>query len=244
MRAVKATTQIAVWSRHYETALRSHLGQNRKSSLEPAAKLGRRAVTLGLDTLAVARVHAQVLKRRMSPAGKALSGMRAIAAASDFFAETVVPIEKTHRAARNAGVRVAQLEHALQERTAEVTASTRRLQRSIIRRQGAETALKESGSHRARLLREALRLQAHLQQATRAMLRAREHARQKMSRKLYDEIAQRLLGIHVRLLALEEAMKSGAEGVRKGIGSTQRLVKESARKVDRFAHEYGIENEA
>ena len=44
-------------SQRYVTALRKHLKQGPRASLQPALGLGRRAVVLGLETLELARIH-------------------------------------------------------------------------------------------------------------------------------------------------------------------------------------------
>ncbi|MBI3867228.1 MAG: hypothetical protein HY299_01750 [Verrucomicrobia bacterium] len=41
----------------YEAALRKHLRPGARQSLQPALRLGRQAVALGLETLELARVH-------------------------------------------------------------------------------------------------------------------------------------------------------------------------------------------
>ena len=44
-------------SRRYQAALRNHVNQKSGASLEAAHGLGRDAMTLGLETLDVARIH-------------------------------------------------------------------------------------------------------------------------------------------------------------------------------------------
>jgi hypothetical protein len=48
-------------SQRYVAALRKHLQQGPQASLKPALRLGREAVTLGLETLELARIHEQSL---------------------------------------------------------------------------------------------------------------------------------------------------------------------------------------
>ena len=55
-------------SRQYQAALRTHLKRSRPVSLRPARDLGRRAMTVGLETLDLARIHERRVDRTC-PAG-------------------------------------------------------------------------------------------------------------------------------------------------------------------------------
>ncbi|MCX7010339.1 MAG: histidine kinase [Kiritimatiellaeota bacterium] len=224
------------WSRLYQTALSKHL---KKVNLRPALELGCQAATLGLETLDVARIHEQILVKLVAPGGSIRSRQKAISRAERFFAEAIVPIEKTHSAALQTDVRVQQLSQTLRRRTVESSASTRHLEQGIVRRQAAETALTVSGKHRLKLLQEARALQQRLLVQTRKMLAAQETERQKNSHQLHDEIAQILLAIHVRLLTLKTSSQANTENLKKEIAETQRLVKQSAMTIQRLAHEHG-----
>jgi signal transduction histidine kinase len=103
-----------------------------------------------------------------------------------------------------------------------------------------EQALKKSGEHSRKLLKESRRLQKHLQRLTHQLLLAQEDKRKKISRDLHDEIAQTLLGINVRLLTLKKEAAIDAGGLKKEIASTQRLVDKSVKSIKRFAREFGI----
>ena len=78
---------------------------------------------------------------------------------------------------------------------------------------------------------------------TRQLFSAQEDERHKSSHQLQDEIAQLLLGINVRLLTLRKAAKAGAGTFKKEIASTQRLVGQSVRTTNRFAHEFSLHHE-
>lgn len=176
MDAMNTSPDIARWVRRYQSALRTYLGQGPRASLRVALGLGREAAALGLETLDVARIHEQALKKLVLPNGTARTRQRIISRTKAFFEETLVPIEQT-RAAAKADVRhVEQLGEALRERTAESSASTRRLKRGVVRRKAAETALEKSGTHRSKLLETSHRLEDRLQDQTRKMLAAQEGA--------------------------------------------------------------------
>lgn len=224
-------TETVGWSRRYQTALRKYVKQGVVASLRPAFVLGRQAVALGLETLDVAKVHEHALTNVVAPGGSSGTRQRMIVRASSFFAETIVPIEKTHRAALKADIHVKHLTQTLRRRTAESSASTQRLNRSILLRQGAEKALKKSGKHHAKLLVKAHRLQKHLRQLTCEILSAQEDKRQKTSRQLHDEIAQVLIAIDLRLLTLKKAARAGTANLKKEIANTQQLVQKFAGKL-------------
>jgi len=161
-----------------------------------------------------------------------------------FFTESIGPIEKTHRSALRAEVRVKQLTRALCERAAESSAMTRHLERGIVRRQAAEAALKRSRKHRLGLLQESARLQRRLRDRTREMLSAQEDERRKTSRQLRDEVAQALLAIHVRLLALKKAVKLNTRNLGIEFAETQQLVKQSVQTMHRLARESNGDDQA
>jgi signal transduction histidine kinase len=109
------------------------------------------------------------------------------------------------------------------------------LQRGIILRKTVESALKKSGEHYAKLLKDSLQVQEGLRELTHQVLAAQEDERQKISRELQDEIAQTLLGINVRLLSLKREARNNTNGLQNEIASTQQLVIDSAKSVRRSA---------
>jgi signal transduction histidine kinase len=222
-------------SQRYRASLQKHLKQGLRASLQPARRLGRQAVALGLETLDVARIHEGALATLESSSSR--DGI--IKRAEIFFSETITPIEKTHRAALKANVRLSQLQRRLGRRTVDLVASNRSLKQRIAQRKTVEQALKKRGEHFKKLLKESLALQKYLQHLTHQILSAQEDKRKEISRDLQDEIAQTLLGINVRLLTLKKEAAVNAKGLQKEIASTQRLVDMSVKSLDRFAREFG-----
>jgi signal transduction histidine kinase len=216
----------------YAAALRKYLEQGPGGSLKPARGLGEQAVTFGLETLDVTRMHQAALTTLPPGSGDGMAKRAEI-----FFSEAVIPIEKTHGAAVKAD---AQLDHAnkrLEQRTADLAASRLSLKKSVARRKIVEEALKTSGQHSKKLLAESQRLQKYLRHLTHRILLAQEDKRKKISRELQDEIGQVLLAINVRLLALRKDATSRAKGFRKEIASTQKLVVKAEERIQRFARE-------
>ncbi|MGD0061351.1 MAG: histidine kinase [Verrucomicrobiia bacterium] len=217
-------------SRQYATALRRHLKQGPRASLQPARGLGHRAIDLGLETLDVARIHEAAVASLEASSRR--DGM--IKRAEMFFAEAITPIEKTHRAALKANVHLDQLARTLDRQAVELAASGRHLKRGIVRRKAAEGALEKSGKHHASLLEQSRLVQKRLQHLTHQIVLAQEDKRTEISHQLHDEIAQTLLGINVRLLTLKKEATVNAKGLRKEIACTQRLVEKSKKTLSRY----------
>jgi signal transduction histidine kinase len=222
-------------SRSYTSALQKHLKQGPPAGLQPARGLGRQAVSLGLETLDVARIHEEALATLEAASSR--DGI--IKRAEIFFTAAIAPIEDTHHAAIDANIRLNQMNKTLNRRTVELAASNRSLKQSVVRRETVEKALRKSEGHSKRLLEESHRLQQHLRYLTHQILTAQEDKRKKISRDLQDEIAQTLLGINVRLLTLKKEAAVNAKGFKKDIASTQRLADKAKRSIKRFAREIG-----
>jgi signal transduction histidine kinase len=222
-------------SQRYVTALRQHLKPGSRRSLQSALGLGRQAVVLGLETLEMARIHERAIATlELSKSRNGFTRQAEI-----FFTEAITPIVETHRAARQSKIQLDRLNETLNRRTVELAATNRQLRRGIVRRKSVEAALRKSGEHYTKLLKDSLQLQEGLRQLTHQVLVAQEDERKKISRELQDEIAQTLLGINVRLLSLKQEARSNTKGLKNEIASTQRLVVKSARSVRRVAREFG-----
>jgi signal transduction histidine kinase len=221
-------------AQRYAGELRKFLKQGARASLAPARRLGHESVRRGLETLELARMHEGALTRLELAGGRSGPLKRA----EVFFTEALTPIVETHQAARQSKIDLNRLNLLLGRRTQELAATNRLLKRGIVRRKSVETALKVSGVHYSRLLRESLQLQEGLRELTHKVLAAQEHERKKISHELQDEIAQTLLGINVRLLSLKKEARTNTVGLKNEIASTQRLVAKSAKSVRRVAREF------
>jgi len=136
-------------SRRYQTALRKYLKPGPRPDLQVAHTLGRRAMALGLETLDLARFHEQALMDLRLPGCSPNTRDRMILRASTFFAEALTPIEKTHRTALESNGRLIQVNQALHQRSADLTASNRQLQQEILQRKSVEVSLRKSEKHYA-----------------------------------------------------------------------------------------------
>ena len=228
-------TKLIRLSRQYVTALRKHLKQGKRASLHSASRLGRAAMAGGLETLDLARIHEIALARLVLPTYSTPARKRLIKQAKTFFIEATTPIEATHRAARKTSNDLDRLRKTLGRRTAELASSDRSLKKGIVQRKAAEEALKKRGKHHTDLLEQSRLVQEHLRHLTHQILSAQEDKRRKISHELHDEIAQTLLGIHVRLVTLKKEAAVNAKGLKKEIASTHDLV-EKSKKILRQYH--------
>ena len=202
--------------------------------MRPALKLGRQAVSLGLETLELARMH----ERAFATFGPSRTKHQSLRKAEIFFTEALTPIVETHRAARQSKINLNRLTEKLDARTAELASSNHQLQRGIARRKSVEAALKKSGIHYSKLLNDSLHLQAGLRQLAHRLLAAQEDERKNMSIELQNEIAQTLLGINARLLSLKQDVRINTQVLKSEIATTQQLVRKSAKSVRRVAREF------
>ncbi len=230
---------LARLSQRYLTALRKYLQAGGRMDLRPALGLGRQAVALKLETLALARIHEQSLVHLMLNGHSVRSRQVMTKQAAFFFTEANIPIEETHLAARQTQIHLNKLMLALGQRTEELAASNRQLERGVARRKVMEEDFAKRGARHKKCLEESLELQRRLRQLTHQVLTAQEDERKKISLELQDEIAQTLLGINVRLLSLKQEARSGTKGLSREIASTQRLVAKSARSVRQAGRKIG-----
>ena len=226
----------SVLARRYQAALRRYLQQGPTANLKPAARLGQQAVVLGVGTLDVALIHEQVLIGQALPIPSSTARDRIIKRAGTFFAEAILPMEKTHRVALEANVHLSRLNQALSRRTLDLAASNRQLKKEIARRRFAEQTLRQSKQNSGRLLEQSRRLQEQLRFLSRGILSAQEEERKRISREMHDVIGQVLTNINVRLEVLRTEAMVNTKGITKSIAQTQRLVEKSVNIVRRFAY--------
>ncbi len=235
--ATHKNNQRTELSRLYHAALRKYLQQGPDSDMEPARELGRHAMTLGLETLDMARIHEIALVSLVLPAYSSNSNNSMMGRAGLFFAESITPIEQTHRGAREANNHLNQIVKTLSVRTMELAESVDGLKHEIIQRKAVEECLRASEQTASKLLENSRQMQDDLRNLSRQLLSVQEAERRKISRELHDVIAQTLAGINVRLAALKTESAVSTKLLHRKISTTQRLVEKSVDIVHRFARE-------
>ncbi len=227
----------AKFARSYQTALRRHLKETTRTKAASAPALGRDAVALGLDVLAVATIHEATLIDEVLATKTAAARQRGVRRATAFFAEVIVPIEATHRTALEHNGRLLRLNGELAQRVRESAASHRKLTAEIKRRKAVEHNLRESRLQSRLLLGQARQLQEDLRRLSRRILSTQEDERKRISRELHDVVAQTLSSINVHLATLKTEVAQHAGGLKRNITRTQKLVERSVDVVHRFARE-------
>jgi PAS domain S-box-containing protein len=122
-------------------------------------------------------------------------------------------------------------------RLAVLTASNKKLEREIIRRQGVEQSLRTSEEHQRVLLEQARQMQAELRSLSHQTLQVQEDERKRISRELHDDITQTLVNINFQLESLSQAAEISATRLRNKITLTRHLVEKSVGIVHEFARE-------
>jgi signal transduction histidine kinase len=225
-------------ARRYQAALQKHLRDGAELPSRLALRLGRQAVTLGMEAQDLGGIHKAALTALLRPGDSSFARDRITRRAKEFYAAVSRSRERA-----GSGLKAtvpANGEDTVTQRTAQLFADNLRLQRGVVQHKTAEDALKKSRKHYAKLLRDSERQQSQLRRLTRRLLSAQEAERGKISHELHDGVAQTLLGINVRLLTLKKVARGNSTILRKEIASTQRVVKKSAKTIDRFAREIDV----
>lgn len=223
----------------YLAALRIHFEQGAAATLVSARTLGGRAVKRGLETLDLAKIHSHALAALILPGSSAAVRKDLTARGARFFAEAILPIEETHRIVTDAAVQLAGFRKTLDELTLALADSQRDVHREVKARKGREARLKSSSAAFDELLERARLLEARLRDTAHVLLSASEEQRKLMSLQLQDEIAQTLLGIQMRLLALKGEVSAGHTRLHSEIERTRLIVERSLKSITQFAKKLG-----
>ena len=224
-------------SNQYLAALRKHLARGTRASANSAERLGRQALSAGLGTLDLARIHEQALIALLASRSSVEPLDGKVTRAAVFFVGALVPIERTRRAAVESNDRLNRMNEVLSRRTVELATANRQLQQEILQRRVVEKALKKSEQHSDQLLEESFHLQEQLRGVSHQILSAHEQERKEISRELHDEIGQSLTGINITLATLSIEASANTRGLNRKIARTQRLVERSMESVHRFARQ-------
>ncbi len=222
----------------YRTALSRYVKEGTDARLQPAQRLGRRALGGGWTTVDLVRMHATAVGSAVDalPVARTATGMKLLARrAQRFLLHTVRPMEVTHHRAMKAAVRLRMLHKTLAQRTRELSASKQKLRQEIVRHMDVKKSLRTTERRSNALLLQARQMEKQLRHLSRQILFAQEEERKRVSRELHDVVAQMLTSINARLAALKKEAAVSTKGIRRKISDTQRLVAQSVDIVHRFA---------
>ncbi len=217
----------------YLAALRTYLMDGATIGFRLAHEIGNEALVSGLEILALARIHDAAVEKLLPPDPTPEEHDQLALLASRFFAEAIFPLEKTHATAE-----LAQAAEQLHQHNQALEHSNRQIRKQITTRHHAEAALKTSEKSAIAGRAESLIVEKQLQEIVRKILCANEEERTKMSQVLQHEIAQALLGIKIKLLALESEASANQLSLTEEINTTHWLVETSAQTLSNLIREF------
>jgi len=125
----------------------------------------------------------------------------------------------------------------------ELAHSNRKLEEGVAERKVAEDALAAGDCESKKLLKESADLHAHLQGMSHKLLKVSEDERKMMGLRLQDEIVQTLAALNFRLVALKRQVAMRGKDVKKELGITEKLVRESIDAINSFTRKNSSSNE-
>ena len=230
--------KLSELSGHYLASLRTYLESDIVEIDPSVQELGNEAVVLGLETLDLAKIHDFALSSLVRSGSSRLSQEVMISRAEMFFTEATVPIERTHKAALEKDVRLHDVSTKLKRRTQDLADSKNDINKQKSERENAKANLINSEEVSQQLLMDSRELEEDLQDIAHKIISANEDERKKMSLHLHDDIAQSLLGIHVRLHALKQMAINNNISLMKEIVTIQHLVEKSVAITNRLTFEF------
>ncbi len=224
----------------YKRALHAYCIERGDSSIKTAYNLGSEALAMKLGALDLAKLHEQALASlihaKTTPEEKSAIATRA----TRFFKASVAVIADTPGTV----VSLRAVTGSLDQTLSDLAEAKKNVKLQHAERRVAEVALAASEVAAQSLLAESLQLEIHLKVTARKILMANEDERKRMSLKLQDEIAQTLLGIHIRLLALQSEVSANNVAIVKEISATQRLVEKSAETIRQYSRQLGLTHDS
>ena len=228
--------RAAGWSafaKQYQRGLEAHIKLASRDR-RPAGRMGRRAHGLGIETLALARIHDRALEAMTPPGGRrdAAARRERDERASSFFADAVSSDGRASDHESQAGI-----PQSHQRCSAALIDARDRFERESEKCRNTQAALEAVENRYETLLTQSHLMEERLRQLSRRLLPAQEEERVRISRDLHDAIGQALTGINVGLATLRNEAMTQSKEITQSIALTQRLVERSMETVHEFARE-------
>ncbi|MBI4526139.1 MAG: hypothetical protein HY695_20260 [Deltaproteobacteria bacterium] len=107
----------------YTAALKDYLAKREEAALTRAYEIGREALGESVGVLEIATVHHQALRRLLPKQATASEAGQLLAAAENFFVESLSPFEMSHRGAREANTALRSINETMEEQAKRIAHS-------------------------------------------------------------------------------------------------------------------------
>jgi signal transduction histidine kinase len=216
----------------YQGALREHLAQPGKATLQQASALGRAAADGGLEVADVISMHHQALAEGVLPDGLPAVPARFAQELDSFLIEALSPF-------RMDGGHCGEQESRLgiwMEHNEALALRNSQLEEEIAEHQRSEAAMQERRDHYFQLYQNARVMESNLRDLSAQVLSAQEDERKRISRELHDEIGQALTAINVTITMLKRQVVSDP-AFQSNVAEAEQLLARTMDTVHSFARE-------
>jgi signal transduction histidine kinase len=217
----------------YYGALREHLAQPGKATLEQASALGRAAMDGGLETVDLINMHHRALAEGVLSDAQCAIPERIISALDSFLLVALLPFRVD--GGGPLGAREQKVGNWVEDYEA-LALRNAQLEEELAERQRAEAALQERKEHYFQLYQKARAMETNLRELSAQVLSAQEEERKRISRELHDEIGQALTAIDVTIAMLKRQVVSDP-AFQRNVADAEQLLARTMETVHSFARE-------
>jgi len=214
-------------------ALREHLAQPGKATLQQAFELGQAAKGGGLEIFDVISMHHQALAGGVLPHGQAPDADQYASALDSFLLKALLPYWEADGSP--GATRERRIEMRMEHNELLVLRNAQ-LEDRIADYKEAETAMQEGRDHYFQLYQNARAMEANLRELSAQVLSAQEEERKRISRELHDEIGQALTAINVTIAMLKRQVVSDP-AFQQDVANAEKLLERTMETVQCFARE-------
>lgn len=201
------------------------------------ARLGARAVRLGLPSAKVLDLHTHALLLLLNQPGGKKNQKFFLQRGTFFYSVLRAEIDALLPDQASPHRKLKRMVGTLLTRTDQLAASNKKLQHEIRQRKVGEKLKQQNEKATIELLKKSLLMEDELRRLSRRLLLVQEEERKKISRELHDVIAQALAGINVRLAGLQTKSAAAGKELHQKIADTRLLVQKVVEIVHRFARD-------